>query len=73
MFHYLSVDCRSGGRCDDTKRVIARWRRPVASGEALVILHWVMHSVSHRHTAMAIEIAHDAGAFVRRHRLFQLL
>jgi len=45
----------------------------MVSGEALVILHWVMHSVSHRHTAMAIEIAHDAGAFVRRHRLFQLL
>jgi len=42
----------------------------MVSGEALVILHWVMHSVSHRHTTMVIEMARNGGAFVRRHRLF---
>jgi hypothetical protein len=33
----------------------------VASGEALVMLHQVMRSVSHRRTAMAIEMARDGG------------
>jgi hypothetical protein len=45
----------------------------VASGEALVMLHQAMRSVLHRRTAMAIEIAHNGGAFVRRRRLFRLL
>jgi hypothetical protein len=40
----------------DTERVIARWRRSVASGEALVILHQEMCFISHRHTAMAINL-----------------
>jgi hypothetical protein len=44
----------------------------VASGEALVMLHWVMRSVSHRRTAIAIKMARDGGAFVRR-RLFRFL
>ena len=38
-----------------SERVVARWRRSVASGEALVMLHRVMRSVLHRPTAMAIE------------------
>jgi hypothetical protein len=37
--HYRCVDCRPGGRRGDTERVVARWRRSVASGEALVMLH----------------------------------
>jgi hypothetical protein len=45
----------------------------VASGKALVMLHWVMRSVFHRRTAMAIEMARNVGAFVRRRRLFRLL
>jgi hypothetical protein len=52
------------------EQVVARWRRPVASGEAPVMLHWAMPSVLHRHTAMAIEIACNEGAFVCRRRLF---
>jgi hypothetical protein len=36
----------------------------VASLEALVMLHQEMRSVSHRRTAMAIEMARDGGAFV---------
>ena len=70
MFHYCWVDCRPGSRWGDTERVVARWQRPVASGKALVMLHWAMGSVLHRRTAMAIEIAHNGGAFVRRRRLF---
>jgi hypothetical protein len=45
----------------------------VASGEALVMLHWAMRSILHRRTAMAIEMACNGGTFVRRCRLFQLL
>ena len=73
ILHYRCVDCRPGGRRGDTERVVARWRRSVASGEALVMLHWAMRSVSHRRTAMTIEMAHDGGTFVRRRRLFRLL
>ena len=51
----------------------AQWQSSVASGEALVMLHWEMCSVWHRHTAMAIEMARDGRAFVRRRRLFRLL
>jgi hypothetical protein len=70
MFHYCYVDCCPGGRWGNTERVVARLQHPVASGEALVMLHWAMHSVLHRRTAMAIEISRDGGAFIRRRRLF---
>ena len=73
IIHYRCVDCRPGGRRGDTERVVARWRRSVASGEALVMLHRVMRSVLHRRTAVAIEMARDGGTFVRRRRLFRLL
>jgi hypothetical protein len=33
----------------------------VASGEALVMLHWAMRSVLHRRTAMSIEMARGGG------------
>jgi len=73
MLHCRFVCCPPGGRRGNTERVVAQWRRPVASGEALVMLHREMRSVWHRRTAMAIEMAHDRGAFVRHCRLFQLL
>ena len=73
ILHYCCVDCRPGGRRGDTERVVARWRHSVASGEALVMLHRAMRSVSHRRTAMAIEMARGGGTFVRHRRLFRLL
>ena len=73
ILHCCFVDCRPGGHRGDTEQVVAQWRRSVASGEALVMLHRAMRSVLHRRTAMAIEIAHNGGAFVRRRRLFRLL
>ena len=54
-------------------RVVAQCWRPVASGEALVMLHRLMCSVWHQHTVMVIVMARDGGAFVCRRRLFQLL
>jgi hypothetical protein len=71
--HYRCVDCRPGGRRGDTERVVARWRRSVASGEALIMLHWAMRSVSHRRTAMAIEMTRNGCTFFCRHGLFRLL
>jgi hypothetical protein len=41
--------------------------------KALDPLHRAMRSVFHRRTAMAIEMARDGGAFIRRRRLFRLL
>ncbi len=70
MLHYCCFDCCPSGRWGNTERVVARWQHPVASGEALVMLHWAMRSVLHQRTAMAIELARDGGAFVRRRRLF---
>jgi len=70
MLHYCCVDCRPGGCRGDMEQVVARWQRPVASGEALVMLHWAMRSILRRHTAMAIKIARNGGAFFCRYRLF---
>ncbi len=44
--------------------ILTRWRRPVASSEALDLLHWVMHAVTYRYIAMAIKMAIFAGVFV---------
>ena len=73
MLHRRNVCCRPGGRRGNMEQVVAQWQCPVASDEALVMLHRAMRSVWHRRTAMAIEMAHDGGTFVRRRRLFQLL
>ncbi len=62
MLHHCCVDCRPGGHLGNTRGVAAQWRRPVVSGEALVMLHWEMRSVLHQHTAMAIKMAHNGGA-----------
>ncbi len=53
--------CCPGGRWGDTEWVLARCRRPVASGVALDMLHWVMCFVLHQRTAMAIEMADGGG------------
>jgi hypothetical protein len=44
--------------------ILARWQRPVASCEALDLLHWVMHAVMYRRIAMAIKTARKVGVFV---------
>ena len=72
ILHLCFDCCRPGGCQGDMERVVARWRRPVASGEALVMLHWEMNAVLHRCTVMAMELACDGGAFVCCRRLFCL-
>ncbi len=59
--------CCPSGRWGNTEQVVAQCWRPVASGVALDMPHWVMPSVLLRHTAVAIETAVGQGAFVRHH------
>ncbi len=44
--------------------ILARWRRPVASIEALDLLHWAMRVVTYRRIFMAIKMAIFARVFV---------
>jgi hypothetical protein len=44
--------------------ILARWWHPVASSEALDLLHQTMHAVTYRRIAMATETANFAGVFV---------
>ncbi len=53
--------CCPGGRWGDTEQVVFQWQHPVASGVALDMLHWAMHFVLHRRTAMAIKMANVGG------------
>jgi hypothetical protein len=52
-----------GGRRGDAMRALARWRHPVASSEALDVLHRAIHPASYHRIRMAIEIASDLPAF----------
>ena len=64
LFDCCFVDCCPGGRWGDTEQVVARCRRPVASGVAVDMLHRAMPSVSLRRTSMAVKTAGGRGAFV---------
>ena len=44
--------------------ILAQWQCPVASIEALDLLHWVMRMVTYRRIAMAIKMARFLGVFV---------
>jgi hypothetical protein len=44
--------------------ILAQWRHPVASSEALDLLHWAMHAVTYQRIAMAIKTATFLGVFV---------
>jgi hypothetical protein len=52
-----------GDRRVNAMRALAQWRHPLASCEALVVLHPAMHPESHRHICMVVEIIVDLPAF----------
>jgi hypothetical protein len=56
----------------DTRQIIAQWQRPVASSEALDVLHQAMRLALHRRIVVAIKMARKGGAFVRHRCLFCL-
>jgi hypothetical protein len=51
-----------GGHRGNTAHALAQWRHPVASSEALDVLHQEMGPASYHCIAMAIEIAIDLPA-----------
>ena len=61
MFSTKIVD--HGGRRSDAMQELARWQHPVASSEALDVIHWAMHPAWHRCIRMVIEIDVDLPAF----------
>jgi hypothetical protein len=52
-----------GGRTGDAMRALPRWRHPLASSEALVVLHRAMHPVSHRRIRLVVKIVVKLPAF----------
>jgi hypothetical protein len=60
----IKKKCRGHVRFMLSDIILAQWWRPVASSEALDLLHWVMHAVTYRRIAMAIKMANFLGVFV---------
>ena len=54
MFSTEIVD--HGGRRGNAMRALARWQHPLASSEALVVLHRAMRPASYRRIRMVVEI-----------------
>jgi hypothetical protein len=52
-----------GGCRGDAMQALARWQHPLASSEALVVLHWAMRPSSHRRIRMVVKIVVDLPAF----------
>jgi hypothetical protein len=52
-----------GSRRGVSAQALDQWRHPVASSEALDVLHRVMPPASYRRICMAIEIASNLPAF----------
>jgi hypothetical protein len=46
------------------EQVLAQWWHPVASSEALDLLHWAMHAVLYRRIVMAIKTACKVGVLL---------
>jgi hypothetical protein len=44
--------------------ILAQWWHPVASSEAMDLLHWAMHAVTYWRIAMAIKTATFLAVFV---------
>jgi hypothetical protein len=52
-----------GSRRGNTAQALNQLQHPVASSEALDVLHWVMPHASYGHILMAIEIASNLPTF----------
>ncbi len=70
LFYRCFVCCCPGGHWDNTEQVVTQWRRPVASGKALDVLHQEMCTVLHPCLPMATKMANNRGAFVHLCHLF---
>jgi hypothetical protein len=52
-----------GGRRGNAMRALARWQNPLASSEALVVLHRAMRPALHCRIRMVVEMVADLPAF----------
>jgi hypothetical protein len=52
-----------GDRRGNAMQALAQWRHPLASREALIVLHRVMRPALHRRIRMVVEIVVDLPAF----------
>jgi hypothetical protein len=52
-----------GGHRGDVMQALTRWQHPLASSEAMVVLHRAMRPASHRSICMVVEIVVDLPAF----------
>jgi hypothetical protein len=60
----ITFDIVNLGSCHgNTAQALAQWWHPVASSEAMDVLHWAMCPALHRRILMAIKIASDFPAF----------
>jgi hypothetical protein len=60
---FLTKIINHGGRRGASMRALARWQHPVASSEALNVLHRLICPASHRRIRMVIEIVVNLPAF----------
>jgi hypothetical protein len=52
-----------GGHRGYMVHVLSQWQRPVALREALVMLHWAMHTTLHRRMCVAIKTSSKPCVF----------
>jgi hypothetical protein len=50
------------GRRGNTAQALAQWQHPVASSEALDVLHWAMRPALHRRIGMVIKVTSNSPA-----------
>jgi hypothetical protein len=62
LIFYAKIDDHGVSR-GNRGQILAQWRRPVASREALDLPYWEMRSALHRLICMAFEMASKAGLF----------
>jgi hypothetical protein len=47
----------------NTAQALTQWQHPVASSEAVDVLHWAMLPALHRHINLVIKVASNLSAF----------
>jgi hypothetical protein len=63
VFCVSHQNCNHGGCWGKTAQTLVQWQHPVASSEALDVLHQAMHTTLLQRIPMVIKIASDFPAF----------
>ncbi len=62
VFCVFHQNCNHGSCQSNTMQTLVQWRHPVASSEALVVIHWAMRPALHRPISMVIKIVSNFPA-----------